>query len=423
MIPNDRPTAAILLLGCGLFALSSVGLIWIKSIPIIYLLTSCGLIVLATIWYRRLPTPDPILTAILISLIVWCGMSGLWAINQEAAWSRTLKLLLMFVPALGLFSTPVLSLIRQGGLLPPHYWIIPGLLFVWLLLTSELLFGFPFHQWLGLPIAVSVYNEATSCFIQLAWPAGMYLWISGRHRAAIVLALATAILAFIGYSNTAMLAVIISVMVFVGARLWFSKLRMLIAVATVIVGLGMPWLISPLAMPARDLTANWLPASGLARLEIYSFIGQLSRERPLLGWGVESSAFLPLSPEYQPDLQYMPQMPLHPHNLFLELWVELGLVGILISLALLMLVLHRLDRLNSQAKPFALAAFACLMVIDLMAYSIWSGSLMGITITTAWLFCLDPPTGTHKETAQETSHPEYPVRQEKPIRTSTFPGG
>lgn len=405
MIPTAKnlpnyPAVAALLLGGGLFALSSVGLFWIKSIPTFYLLTSCGLIVLATIWCRRFPVPDPILTALLISLIAWCATSGFWAVNQQAAWWRTFILLLMFVPALGVFSTSVLSLIRHGR--PPHYWVIPGLLLVWPLLTIELLFEFPFHQWLGLPIAVSVYNEATTCFIQLAWPAGMYLWLIGQHRAALVLALATAILAFIGDSNTAKLVVILSAMVFLGARLWFSGMRVLIAVATVIVGLGMPWLISPLSMLARDATTNWLPTSGLARLEIYSFIGKLSRERPLLGWGVESSAFLPLPPEYRPDLQYVSQMPLHPHNLFLEIWVELGLVGILISLALLMLVLHRLSWINPQARPFALAAFASLMVIDLLAYSVWSGSLMGITIITAWLFCLDP---THRTTGSSQAAP------------------
>jgi putative inorganic carbon (HCO3(-)) transporter len=80
--------------------------------------------------------------------------------------------------------------------------------------------------------------------------------------------------------------------------------------------------------------------SGRLRINIWQGAGQMIKDAPLLGHGL--GAYQVLAPQYQkpyygPDGSGLVSVETHPypHNLFLALWLELGLVGVVIFFLIL----------------------------------------------------------------------------------------
>jgi O-antigen ligase len=72
-------------------------------------------------------------------------------------------------------------------------------------------------------------------------------------------------------------------------------------------------------------TAEGVKFSAWHRLMIWSFAGDRIAERPLAGWGLDSSRAIPGGDE--PIYQGRVWLPLHPHNAAVQLWLELGVPG------------------------------------------------------------------------------------------------
>jgi len=78
-------------------------------------------------------------------------------------------------------------------------------------------------------------------------------------------------------------------------------------------------------LPGLGETADSFKISAGHRLLIWSFAGDRIAERPLTGWGLDSSRAIPGG-----DAPIRPGetwMPLHPHNAALQVWLELGAPG------------------------------------------------------------------------------------------------
>ncbi|MEJ0067893.1 MAG: hypothetical protein WDO24_03180 [Pseudomonadota bacterium] len=78
-----------------------------------------------------------------------------------------------------------------------------------------------------------------------------------------------------------------------------------------------------------------------------------------------------VDPDGQP--QRYEQMPLHPHNGALQVWLELGAVGALVGALIALVVLSRLtpDRLAPAERAVGLATFATAAVELSLSYGIW----------------------------------------------------
>jgi O-antigen ligase len=112
-----------------------------------------------------------------------------------------------------------------------------------------------------------------------------------------------------------------------------------LAAVAVLLVLGLPWIIQAVL----PLDAGHLVESAAHRLLIWDFVSERIAERPLLGWGMDSSRAVPGGTGH-PDaamlaafglaaksdwFSYAQLLPLHPHNLALQVWLELGAVGAL----------------------------------------------------------------------------------------------
>ncbi len=147
-------------------------------------------------------------------------------------------------------------------------------------------------------------------------------------------------------------------------------------------------LAAPLATSqilARSPDIARLPPSATHRVLIWDFVAARIADRPLGGWGFESSRRIPggddvfpadttarfglTTPALQDYYRGAKQLPLHPHNAALQLWLELGAVGAALGAALAALLLRAALRTGLPAAGLGAAA-AC-AVVGLLSYGMW----------------------------------------------------
>ena len=124
-----------------------------------------------------------------------------------------------------------------------------------------------------------------------------------------------------------------------------------------------------------------LPTSWQHRLEIWRFSATKALDRPLFGHGFDASREIGRAPNpvkiWNPDgsgRNYVDKgLPLHPHNAALQIWLELGLVGVAIILTgvLATLVWIRRVALPPYARATAAAGLTSFLTIELLAYGVW----------------------------------------------------
>jgi exopolysaccharide production protein ExoQ len=170
----------------------------------------------------------------------------------------------------------------------------------------------------------------------------------------------------------------------------------LVPLATALV---MPLLPDPQALWAMELP---LPPSAHHRLTIWRFATERIAEHPLIGWGTDESRRIAggdttlLFTRMLPGevLQTIPEpvMPLHPHNGLLQAWLELGLVGLGLILAVLAVLFARVQAIADRpARAGLLAACAAALTVYSVSYGAWqSWWLSGLWLIAAASWAIVP---------------------------------
>lgn len=134
--------------------------------------------------------------------------------------------------------------------------------------------------------------------------------------------------------------------------------------------------ISPAAVSAEMPQGKSISGSTVYRLYIWDFVSDRIFEKPLLGWGVGASRNIG-----EGELAIDPTrgeigeaVPLHPHNAFLQLHLEVGILGLLLSLVPIGVILWRLN-FPIVSLPERFAGFGLLFATIFqygVSYSVWS---------------------------------------------------
>lgn len=191
-------------------------------------------------------------------------------------------------------------------------------------------------------------------------------------------------------SHSTMMALAAAGTVWLGALIVGPKIMgRVVASCAVLLVLSAP-LLPPLLPQPKELaeTMPRIPNSTRHRLMIWQFTATRIAERPLLGWGLNGSRSIPgntdktevwlhdpnATPQDFPLLQ--DQLPLHPHNFALQIWLETGGVGaVLVSLFLW----RFFTQVSRRWGAPALAAGVAAMAVGLVGFGIWQAW---------WLSCL-----------------------------------
>ncbi len=153
--------------------------------------------------------------------------------------------------------------------------------------------------------------------------------------------------------------------------------------------------VLPAALLAHRLNVHnisWLERTARERIVIWNHTAQQTLNAPILGRGADMTYVL--GPMLDPttvaaaDEQFTRRLSIHAHNVFLQTWFELGLVGAtLLTLAGLAL-LRAIGSIRPNLQPYAYATFASATVVAASSYGMWQNWFVAMFAQTAVLFAL-----------------------------------
>ena len=132
------------------------------------------------------------------------------------------------------------------------------------------------------------------------------------------------------------------------------------------------------------------------RIQIWTAFERRVHDRPILGHGFDSSFKVSTAARpggVPPAADNAMMVDNHPHNIFLQFWVELGLLGGLAAAGVAAFALRRIGESDLAARPTRLALLASIVAIGLVGLSAWQPWwLASIAVSLIWfdLFRLRP---------------------------------
>jgi O-antigen ligase len=210
-------------------------------------------------------------------------------------------------------------------------------------------------------------------------------------------------------SQTSKLALVAGLSAYLVARFSGQVARLGLSLAWALASLGMvPAVLLLRQFELHNSTA--LQLSAQLRILIWSRIAQLVPAAPVFGVGADMTYYIRPNmleaPRAAPDWLGFP-IP-HPHNVYLQVWYELGLVGAVMLTAFGLLLLRHVGRLAKADRPFACATFAATAAAITSSYNVWQIWFMCLFGFVAAMFALgqsQPDTcGSHATVGEKVSH-------------------
>ncbi|MBX2834562.1 MAG: O-antigen ligase family protein [Micavibrio sp.] len=162
------------------------------------------------------------------------------------------------------------------------------------------------------------------------------------------------------------------------ARDWAWKVS---AILIVIVMLVSPWVAQGLYnnVAGRVAGANqWASDSYMAdRMEIWDMVSRKALESPVFGFGIEATREID---HFDTQKIYTPlDHVLHPHNSVLQIWIEFGVIGILLYAAIIVALFRYMSGFESiEARRLSIAVFVAMFFMMNTAYGLWQGWWLGL---------------------------------------------
>lgn len=373
--PASRPLSTIFAGAAFFFPL--VAVLVPKGLPIIF----AAAVLAALPAWRRVAVLDKTsrpFAGLLAAILAWGLASTLWADQPVAALREVLVLLLTFGGAFLLAATGRAEAALIDGKLFRRA-LISGYIVGLAVLGEELLSGGWVIRRMQPGASLFYFNQGAAVMAILAWPAMLALVREGAPKAALCLFPLALVVVALGESESAGGGLLVGGL---AALVALYRPKATILVAAVLTTLGV--LTAPLvvrALPSTEtLRAHFIPEMNglMPRIAIWNYTADRIEERPLAGWGLNSSRFFSsaadkrvLDPNW--DIVTEP-LPLHPHNAILQWWLELGLVGAALFAAVIGLLYRALlGRASALPKALGLAQLTTAISIASLGYGIWQG--------------------------------------------------
>jgi exopolysaccharide production protein ExoQ len=335
------------------------------------------------------------LIVVLTAFVVFAALSALWSIDRGTSLARFHRLVLILASGIVFIGVAMATGAEaRAGL---ARWAIPGFIAALVVLAVERATGGVFVSLHSPPgdfnQFVNQFNRSVSVCAILVWPV---VCMAARIRAFYGAALAATLfgLLFAFNSSAALAAMAVGAAAFGLVRLAPKTAGIGLGVVLSLSVLASPLLIRSLPPPKDVFDTLPIPRSSYHRLLVWDFSVGRTMERPILGWGFDSSRVMP-GGHKQLDASE-PALPLHPHNGALQLWLELGLIGALFGAAVTALAAETIRRRAADrlAQASASATLASAMVVICVSYGIWQTWWLA-ALSTATVFavaaCGRPP--------------------------------
>ncbi len=393
------PSSRLTYLACGAFiAMLVLGIAAPRSLS--FLPGVWGLIVFSCLYFKtRQPFCfDKNLLKFAGALLLLGACSAVWSMDVAFALEKVLKTALVF------FAGFVFLTALQNARLPENKADILSLVLVILCGVAALVIYSEYETDFMLSrILLNVGNEEYAdieggfllnrsivFLVLLSMPFCMALYLSGNKPRAkqatfafFVVAIALAL--WQTRSQTAQLtALVIVLMAFYPTH---KRLARRILAGCILLTL---WLL-PFSIPAaQEGYARLAPslsetsiisaASVPHRFEVWSFISRKIHQSPIIGHGIEATRFLKSREKMELMNSYTV---LHPHNFFLQIWVEFGMIGAALFSAFFVFLFARMEKLCPLKQRYYAALMVSLLCILSFGYGMWQGWQIGMIFALA----------------------------------------
>jgi exopolysaccharide production protein ExoQ len=357
-------------------------LIILATIPLIMVIAHHSLVamfigtsIVVTIFGERMAISNKV--AYLFVALGYMGISCLWSLDTVDAIMRWGQITAITLAGITLyhsrFSASSANWILWG-------WVIGATLLILEILNHGTLYLFIHHEseWL----LGSKLNQATSVISLIIWPI-LAMYMPSRYH--IPAATAWAGLIFLTHSETTCAAVLGGVATLALCSISLRLATYLITLSTGLFILFGPWIINILDL-FKIPDAAWVPTSLKHRFHIWRFCQDYIQEKLIFGWGLETPHALSKEQIFSPSGFELST--LHPHNIAIQIWFELGFVGALGLIAGLGWWLYCIQRdsVTPQHQSLYLAQFVTFFGISSSAYGIWQSWWMCAIITAILAF-------------------------------------
>lgn len=320
-----------------------------------------------------------------LAFLGWCALSLAWS-PYPALGTRVLG---EFLPTL--VAAALLARLAPSRL---PAWALPLaailLALACLFMAASLALGLAPQQWLGQRAALFMFNRPLLTVLLLAGPLAALLALRGHRLAALALLAVTAFAILRSISGAAALGLLAGLAAFGAARLLPRRA----AVGLMALVLGLAFALAPVEGDVLDrfmpeaAHARLTQSSSRARVAIAQSFGAAVAQAPWTGSGYGVSARfaeVPAARTLEPEMRAMLAVG-HPHNSFLQIWAELGLVGAVLAALVAFLALRAaagLPRLLFAASLGLGGAAVAVMFVEHGAWQGWWTAGCGAAIT--WL--------------------------------------
>lgn len=342
-------------------------------------------------------------------LVAWMAASALWTVDIRFTLVETARFALMALG--GLILIAAARALDERGRLSVGNWFmagfVVGLAILGFEIATEGMLLRSIWWMIGLDkrfIFSVTYNRATSVIGVLAWPAALFFL---QRKAPLVAGIALAAGAFMVHDlqKWASLIALLSGAVVFGAGLLSARATArVLAAGVALLLIAAP--VLPRTVLAPDTVVRAYPGISFSeyhRILIWDFATKRIAEQPFFGWGMNSARVMPGGKDTAPtDIPGRTRgtgdapvelMPLHPHNTPLQLWLELGVPGVLLAAALVvgLLLLAARHPAGRTARAASLATITGVIAIAAMSFSMWQSWWLAVVWLAAMLLAAAAP--------------------------------
>jgi exopolysaccharide production protein ExoQ len=303
-----------------------------------------------------------------ITLILLMVLSCFWAHDHSASLNQFVQFIVPVACGITLaFAFPGVACKQRI-----FWWCLAAGL-AGLIIVIDLRTGFQLRQLTGGRATDYSYNRSIVTLALLIWPL-LALVLVRRQWPLLALLVPVPLAVFIGESQTAVLGFLAGVLVLPVA--WFlPRLTNWLGLVTVLAVLAISPFFGTLAKQVLGASFHKAMEAGHSddRVQIWLSFEAVAQKKWLLGNGFGSSLNLQnaaVAKEIAPELVTLLGAS-HPHNTFLQLWVELGLGGAALVAVLFVFLFMGIRRVDPHLQPFMLTWIAVVCAIGLVSHGAW----------------------------------------------------
>jgi exopolysaccharide production protein ExoQ len=336
-------------------------------------------------WRSRTKIPLPSKSILLMLALphLWGLISCIWSVEPLKGLTQLLKII--GINGAGLIFLQIISCLQKDKrkLICTH---LVHSFFILLILHHGITLDF-----ITIQKNSTFYNKSITLMCFLFWP--IWILVTEKHQSFFVrlLTFFLALFTFLKADFDAVgLAYVSSLFCFMIAFILKKKFIRFAALTIPLFTLATPWIFSHIVTPETvAIKAGIDRESWNHRMLIYRFTSEQIFKSPILGYGLNTSSSkkfkhkkaLTILSYNTFHMRKLDVMPLHPHNVFLQWWLELGFIGALLISFLFFTALWKFRASKNHSYAMMAAFSVSVGIISLVGFGAWQSWFL----TTFWI--------------------------------------